>query len=107
MTAEAAHVWIRTPDGELVRSDVITGLRCRGGAVEAIRADGTLAGPGCPPDFHLTLLRELETHTRRPDTRWIILITAQISTAVNRWVSVTLDELADTGNPRQLTSGPS
>ena len=109
MTADAAHVWIRTPDGELVRADVITGLRCRGGTVEAVCAYGTLAalaGPDCPPDFHLALLRELETHTIRPDTRWIIIITAQISPAMSRWASIRLDELAETGQPQQLTSGP-
>ncbi len=52
----------------LASLDVITWLRCRGGEVEAARPDGTplrLAGPGCPPDFHVALLCEL--HHQRCD----------------------------------------
>ena len=67
MTSGTAHVWVRCTDGELVRSDVITWLRCGGGEVEAGRLDGTaarLAGPGCPPDFDVALLRELESSGR-------------------------------------------
>ena len=95
MTSGTAHVWIRTADRELVRSDVIAWLRCCGGEVETARPDGTtvrLAGPGCPPDFYMALLRELESHGRWHDNRWVITITA--STA--RWVSTRLDELAET-----------
>ncbi len=72
MTSGAAYVWVRSADGDLFRSDVITWLRCRGGAVEGARSDGgivRLAGPGCPPDFHVALLRELERHSSWPDER--------------------------------------
>lgn len=54
-----AHMWIMTADGELIASDVLTWLRCRDGVVDAGRPDGStarLAGPGCPPSFHLALL---------------------------------------------------
>ncbi len=87
------------PDGELVRSDVIAWLRCRGSEVETARPDGTtvrLAGPGCPPDFHIALLRELESHGRWHDNRWIITITADITASTARWMSTRLDELAET-----------
>lgn len=87
MTSGTAHVWIRSADGELLRSDVITWLRCRAAEVEAARPDGTvvqLAGPGCPPDFHIALLRELESHGRGHDDRWIVVITAEITSSTSR-----------------------
>ncbi len=37
MTSGTAHLWIRSVGGELVRSDVVTWLRCRRGEVEAAR----------------------------------------------------------------------
>src|SRR5258706_14659756 len=54
MSFGTAHVWIRSGDNELIRSDVIAALRCRGGEVEADRADGgalRLAGPWLPAGF--------------------------------------------------------
>jgi hypothetical protein len=99
MTSETAHVWIRCADGELVRSDVITWLRCRSGDVDAARPDGStirLAGPGCPPDFYVALLRELEPHSGWHDDRWVVIITAEITPAAARWASARLDELAET-----------
>ena len=98
MTSGTAHVRIRSADGELIRSDVITWLRCRGGEVEAARPDGTivrLAGPGCPPDFHIALVRELESRSRRQDDRWIVIITAETTPGTSRWASARLDELAE------------
>jgi hypothetical protein len=95
MTFGTAYVWIRCADGELVRSDVITWLGCRDGDVEAGRTDGTtarLAGPGCPPDFHVALLRELQSQSRWQDDRWIVIVTAEMSVGAARWVSARLDE---------------
>lgn len=102
MTSGTAHVWIRTADGELVRTDVITWLRRRGGEVEAARPDGTvvrLAGPGCLSDFHIALLRELESHSRWHDDRWIVIITAEMTSGTSRWASSRLDELAEISGP--------
>lgn len=82
MTSETAHVWIKSADGELVRSDAITWLRCRSGQVETARPDGTavrLAGPGCPTAFHVALLREMESHWRWPDARWVVIISGEVS----------------------------
>jgi hypothetical protein len=94
-----AYVWVRAADGDLVRSDVITWLRCRGGEVEGVRSDGgfvRLAGPGCPLDFHLALLRELQRHSSWPDERWVVIISSEVTADGARWVSVRLDELAET-----------
>ena len=99
MTSGMAHVWIRCADGELVRSDVITWLRCGGGDVEAARSDGTvvrLAGPGCPPDFDVALLRERESAGPRHDDRWVVIVTAEITASAARWVSAQLDDLVQT-----------
>jgi hypothetical protein len=98
MTSGTAHVWIMTAEGELVRSDVITWLRCRGGAVESVCPDGTavrLAGPGCPPGFHLALLHELESQSRWHDDRWIVIITAETTPGSCRWAGARLDELTE------------
>jgi hypothetical protein len=98
MASDTAHVWIRSADGELVRSDAITWLRWRSGQVETARPDGTvvqLAGPGCPPAFHDALLGELESHWRWPDARWVVITTAEVSADGARWVSARLDEPAE------------
>ena len=98
MTSGTAHAWIMTADGELIRSDVLTWLRCHDGLVEAACPDGAsarLAGPGCPPGFHLALLREMETHSRDRDDRWTVIITAEITTGVCRWASARLGDIAE------------
>ena len=62
MASGAADVWLRAVGGELVNAAAIIGLRCRDGEVQAILAGGVrlgLAGPGCPPEFHLQLLAEI------------------------------------------------
>jgi len=48
MTTGTAHVWILTPDGELILSDVITWLRCLAGRLETTRPDGTIIPAGRP-----------------------------------------------------------
>ena len=78
-------------------ADAVIGLRCGGGEVEATRTDGTvvrLAGPGCPPDFDVALLRQLESADRWHDDRWVVIVTAEITASAARWVSAQLDELA-------------
>ena len=102
-------MWIRSTSGELLRSDVITWLQYRGGEVQAARPDGTavrLAGPGCPPDFHVALLRELEAQGRCHDDRWIVVITAEITTGSSRWASARLDEVPET-DAKAIGSGQS
>src|SRR6266567_2732580 len=97
MTPGTAQVRIRSADGELARSDLITWLRCRG-KIQTTRPDGTvvrLAGPGCPSDFHIALLRELESRSRRQHDRWIVIITAETTPGTSRWASARLDELAE------------
>ena len=97
MTFVSGHLWVKSDEGELVRSDVITGLRCRGGDVEANRVEGgvvRLAGPACPPDFHVALLRELERHSGYDD-RWVVIISPEVTADGARWVSARLDELAE------------
>jgi hypothetical protein len=67
------------------------------------RSDGgivRLAGPDCPPDFHLAFLRELERHTSWPDERWTVIISSQVTADGARWVSVRLDELTQAGVQR-------
>jgi hypothetical protein len=96
MTSAAAHVRIRCPGGELVRADVITWLRCGGEEVQAARSDGTmvrLAGPGCPPDFDIALLRELKSAGRFHNDQRVAIVTAEITASAARWVSAQLDEL--------------
>ena len=96
MTSGTSHLWITTGDGELIRSDVITGLPCRDGPVEADRADGSpirLAGPGCPNDCHLQLLRELAHPILARDDRWAVIISPQITAQSAAWVTTRLDEL--------------
>ena len=100
MTSGTAYVWVRSADGDLVRSDVITWLRCRGSWVEGARSNGgtvRLAGAGCPPDFHMAFLRELERHSSCPDDRWVVIISSEVTADGARWVSARLDELAETG----------
>jgi hypothetical protein len=49
MTSGTACVWVRSADGDLARSDVITWLRCRGGGGRAFRWRRSPAGgPGLP-----------------------------------------------------------
>jgi len=79
---------------------VITWLRCGGGELQAARPDGTmarLAGPGCPPDFDVALLRELESADRRHDGQWVVIVTAEITASAARWVSAQLRQLAPAG----------
>jgi hypothetical protein len=80
--------------GELIRADVIVGLRCREGSVEAVRGDGhciRLTESGCPPDFHVMLLAELANVNM--DDRWIIIISASVTADGARWTHATTDEL--------------
>ena len=75
---------------------MITWLRCGGGQVQAARSDSTmvrLAGPGCPPDFDVALLRELESAGRFHDHQRVVIVTAEITASAARWVSAQLDEL--------------
>jgi len=71
--AAAARSRPRGPDGKVVR----------------------LAGPGCPTAFHVAPLREMESHWRWPDARWVVIISGEVSADGARWVSTRLDELAD------------
>lgn len=98
MSSGTEHVWIMTADYDLIRSDVLTWLRCEDGIVQTMRPDGALvrlAGPGCPPGFHLALLREMEIHNRARDDRWTVIITAEITTGVCRWASAQLDDIIE------------
>ncbi len=97
MTSGSANVWIRSGDNELVRSDVIIGLRCHGGEVEAACPDGSvvrLAGPGCPPDFHLQLLRELGRLYIMRDDRWVVIVSSDVTPGSAMWIAERVDELA-------------
>ena len=95
MASAAADVWLRAVGGELVSAAAIIGLRCRDGEVEAILAGGAslrLAGPGCPPEFHLQLLAELARARRIYDDRWIVIISAEMAADGPRWTCATTDE---------------
>jgi hypothetical protein len=99
-------VWIRCADGELVRWDAITWLRCFGGDVEAACPDGTgirLAGPGCLSDFDVALLRELESAGRWHDDRWVVIVSAEITADAARWVSAQRDEIAQASGKRDYS----
>lgn len=98
MTSGTAHLWIRSADGELTRSDAITWSRCRGGEVEAARPDGTvirLAGPGCPSTSTSRCCANCSPMAAGHDDRWIVVITAEVTPGTARWAGVRLDELAE------------
>lgn len=94
MRSGAVNIWIRSADNELVRADVLIGLQCREGSVEASRADGRcihLTESGCPPDFHLQLLAEIAKVNM--DDRWIVVISPSVTAHSARWTQATTDEL--------------
>ena len=98
MAFSTDHMRVRSAGGELVRSDVITVLRQRGGEVDAIGPGGAvvrLAGPGCPPGFHLALLRELELQGQLNDERWLVIISPEMKAGGGRWVSERLEEITE------------
>ncbi len=100
---DLGHVWIGTWAGELVRADAVTGLRCAGGCAEAVCADGRvvrLAESGCPPDFHVQLLRMLAR--ARSDSRWLLVISPETNTSTPCWTQDRVDDLVlqDLGGPR-------
>jgi hypothetical protein len=96
---DLSHVWIGTAEGELVRADMIAGLRCAGGSADAYCSDGRmvrLAGSGCPADFHVRLLGELAR--ARGDSRWFVIIAAELSRDGARWAVRRTDDLIDLGS---------
>lgn len=101
---DLSHVWIGATDGELVRADRITGLRCAGGSTEAHCSDGRmvqLAGSGCPADFHARLLAELAR--ARAEPRWFVIIAAEPSRDGAQWVTHRIDDLV---SPPTARTGP-
>ena len=95
MTGTAADVWLRAVGGDLVSAAAIIHLRCRDGEVEAILAGGAclrLAGPGCPPGFHLQLLAELARARRIYDDRWIVIMSPEMRADSRRWTCATANE---------------
>lgn len=98
---DLSHVWIGTAEGELVRADMITGLRCAGGSADAYCSDGRmvrLTGSGCPADFHVRLLGELAR--ARGDSRWFVIIAAEQSRNGTRWAVRRTDDLVNPGAER-------
>ena len=96
MSDDLAHVWIGTWAGELVRADAVIGLECADGTARAYCSDGRLvllAESGCPPDFHVQLLRALERGGR--DTRWMLVISPEISSGGAHWTTSHVDELTE------------
>ena len=95
MTGAAAAVWVRAVGGDLVSAAAVIHLRCRDGEVEAILAGGAclrLAGPGCPPGFHLQLLAELARARRIYDDRWIVIMSPEVTADGPRWACATADD---------------
>jgi hypothetical protein len=82
---------VRSGDGELVRADSIVGLRCRGGQVEALWHDGwiRLAGPGCPPDFHTQLAKQIAFLNGFLNDQSVVILTADVTTGRSAWTETT------------------
>ena len=73
--------------------------------VETVRPDITivqLAGPGCPPDFHLALLRELTSRAGWSNDRWTIIITADTTSDTAQNIAPLA---SDPGWPDEVTDG--
>jgi hypothetical protein len=103
---DLGHVWIGTWAGELVRADAVTGLRCAGGCTEAVCADGRivrLAESGCPPDFHVQLLRVLAR--ARSDSRWLLVISPDTTADSLCWTQDRVDDLVPR-DPGELRPAP-
>ncbi len=69
-SARVDQIWRGRAD-EIGRDHRVTVSRCE---VEVARSNGTfiwLAGPGCPSDFHLQLLRELARPEAAGDDRCV------------------------------------
>jgi hypothetical protein len=107
MGSRAADVWISAGDGQLVAADSVTRLRCEDGLVQAMCTDGSwldVAGPGCPPDFHLQLLGHIAKARRLFDDRWITVLAADGAGEDLCWTSVTADDLDNAR--REAAPGP-
>ena len=98
MTGGVSGVWIRASDGQLVAADSVTRLRCDDGQVMAMSLDGSwlrLAGPGCPPGFHVQLLDCIARTRRLLDDRWVVIVAGGGAGADGGWVSATTEDLDD------------
>jgi hypothetical protein len=102
-SGDLSHVWISADSGELVRADAIIGLQCAGGSADARCSDGRLvrlADSGCPADFHLRLLAELD-HAAAQD-RWILIIRPETSRDGMSWTQCRAEDLSQQdGNSRR------
>jgi hypothetical protein len=93
-SGDLSRVWISADSGELVRADAIIGLQCAGGSADARCSDGRLvrlAGSGCPADFHVQLLAELD-HAAAQD-RWILIISPEASRGGMSWTQCRVEDL--------------
>jgi hypothetical protein len=101
-SGDLSHVWIGTDSGELVRADAIIGLQCEGGSADARCSDGRvvrLAGSGCPADFHVQLLAELDRAAAQD--RWIVVISPETSRDGVLWTQCRVGDLAQPGGDSQ------
>lgn len=96
VAAGMRKVRVRPAAGDLVRADVITGLRCRSGEAGAWWPGGwiRLAGPGCPPDFHARLAAEITDLDAGIGDRRAVLVRAEVTAGRAAWSHVTAMDLA-------------